>query len=323
MLLKTRVLIITAASLASLVIMGAFGLYTMRQSMYEERHAQLNQLLDFADSQIRYFYSLEASGKLSRQEAQERAKEALGSQKQGNNYYFIRSLTDDTFIYHPIASRINKADDGGIQTGGRTTAQINRDELAKSTNNKAFVLINTAKPGDQTKALYPKLNGLLKFEPWGWMPGTGFFVDDIESEFKKKAAIFLLVAGVLVTALAVLVFRMRADILHQLGGEPQDAAESMRRIARGDLNINISLQEGDSTSLMASLKQMQLKLNNITSTIQENSTALSTQVDQFERAAKTYTEEKSEEAFSELLRSVNKLGRISDILGKSISRFRL
>lgn len=323
MLLKTRVLIITAASLVSLVIMGAFGLYTMRQNMYEERHAQLNQLLDFADSQIRYFYSLETSGKLSRQEAQVRAKEALGSQRQGNNYYFIRALNDDTFIYHPIASRINKADDGGIQANGQTTAQINRDELAKSKDNKAFVLINTAKPGDQTKALYPKLNGLLKFEPWGWMPGTGFFVDDIESQFHKKAAIFLLVAGILVAALAALVFRMRADILRLLGGEPQNAADSMRRIASGDLNINISLQEGDTTSLMASLKQMQLKLNNITSTIQENSTTLSNQVEQFDRVAKAYTEEKSEETFAELLRSVNRLGRISGILGKSISRFRI
>ena len=59
MRLKTQVLIIVAASLVSLVVMGGFGLYTMRQSMYDERHDQINQLLGFAGSQLLYFYSLE------------------------------------------------------------------------------------------------------------------------------------------------------------------------------------------------------------------------------------------------------------------------
>lgn len=323
MRLKTRVLIIIAAALVGLVIMGGVGLYTMRQSMYEERRAQISQLLDFADSELKYFYSLETSGKMSREEAQGRAKEAIGAQKQGNNYYFIRTLNDDNFIYHPIASRIGKPDDGGKQADGRTTAQINRDELAKSNDNKAFVQISTAKPDDQSKKPYPKLNGVLKFEPWGWMPGTGFFVDDIESRFRKQAAIFLVVGGVLIALLAVLVFRMRSIILQQLGGEPQDAADSMKRIASGDLRVEILVHERDTSSLMASLKLMQMKLNNITSTIQENSTTLSDQVAHFDRIAKSYAETKTEEAFSDLLRTVKKLGKIADILGKSISRFRL
>ena len=323
MRLKTQVLIIVAASLVSLVVMGVFGLYTMRQSMYDERRAQINQLLDFADSQLQYFYSLEKSGALSHEEAQARAKEAIGAQRQGNNYYFIRTLTDDNFVYHPVASRIGKPDDGGKQPDGRTTAQINRDELAKSTDNKAFVLITTAKPNDPSKVVYPKLNGVLKFEPWGWMPGTGFFVDDIETAFQKKAMVFLGVAAILVALVGILVFKMRSDILKQLGGEPKEAADSLRLIAGGDLGVTIVVKEGDTTSLMASLKQMQLKLNNITSTIQENASALSSQVAQFDRAAKAYVEVKTEDALAELMRTVNRLGRVSDILGKSIARFRL
>ena len=85
MRLKTRVLIIIIASLVGLVAMGSFGLYSMRQGMMEERRAQITQLLDFADSQLKYFQGLEVSGKLSREEAQARAKEAIGAQKQGSN----------------------------------------------------------------------------------------------------------------------------------------------------------------------------------------------------------------------------------------------
>ena len=324
MRLKTRVLIIITASLVGLVAMGSFGLYSMRQGMMEERRAQITQLLDFADSQLKYFQELETSGKLTREEAQARAKEAIGAQKQGNNnYFFIRTLKDDFFVHHPIASRMGKPDDGGKLPDGRTTVQAYRDELAKSQDNKAFLELKAPKPGSQDKTQYPKLNGVLKFEPWGWMPGIGFFVDDIEARFWKQSSLFLAVGGALLALLALLVWRMRSTILQQLGGEPQDAAESMKKIANGNLGIEIVLEKDDNSSLMASLKLMQMKLSNLTSAIQENAQTLSEQVQKFDGVAKNYAETKSDEDLSSLQRAVKKLGKTADILGKSISRFKL
>ena len=93
MRLKNRVMVIISASLASLTIMGLFGLYTMRQSVMEEREAQIVQLLDFADSQLRYFHALELNGHMNREVAQARAMEAISAQRQDSNYFFIRSLT--------------------------------------------------------------------------------------------------------------------------------------------------------------------------------------------------------------------------------------
>ena len=323
MRLKTRVLIIILASLLGLVIMGFFGLHSMRQSMYEERRAQINQSLDFTESLLKYFYAQEASGKLTREEAQARAKEAIGAQKQGNNYYFIRTLKDDYFVLHPIASRLGKPDDGGKFPDGRTVVQAYRDELAKSTDNKAFLELNTLKPGAPENKTYPKLNGVVKFEPWGWMPGIGFFIDDIESRFWNQAIYFLIVGTVLLTLVAVLIFRMRRNILQQLGGEPHDAVESMRKIAGGDLSVNIQLAKGDDNSMMASLKLMQMKLTNITSAIQDNTATLSEQVKSFDDAAKAYAESKSEEQLPALLKAVTKIGKTAEILNRSIARFKL
>jgi methyl-accepting chemotaxis protein len=304
--------------------MSLFGLYSMRQGMMEERRTQITQLLDFADSQTRYFYALETSGRMTRDEAQARAKEAIGAQKQGtSNYFFIRHLTNDTFILHPIASRVGQADDGGILPDGRSVAQTNRDALAKSKDNKAFIELTALKPGTQDQKLYPKLNGIIKFEPWGWMTGIGFYLDDIDNRFWKQSQIFLLVGGLLFAVMALLVFRMRSTILRQLGGDPQDAADSMRKIANGNLNVEIVLEKGDNTSLMASLNVMQMKLTNLTSAIQENATSLSGQVNIFDEAAKSYSETKSEEGLADLLRSVKKIGKTVNILEKSIARIKL
>lgn len=323
MRLKSRVFIIVAASLLGLAVMGLFGLYSMRQALLEERRAQITQLLDFADSQLKYFHGLETAGKLSTEEAQARAKEAIGAQKQDSNYFFIRTLSDDYFVHHPIAERMGKPDDGGKLADGRTAVQTYHDELAKSTGNKAFVELLTTKPGDPSKSLYPKLNGVLKFEPWGWMPGIGFYIDDINSRFWRQSSIFLAVGGVLFALLALLTFRMRAAILQQLGGEPQEAAENMRKIANGDLSVDIPVDANDSSSMMASLKLMQMKLTNLTSAIQDNATTLADQVRTFDGVAKVYAETRTEEDFSALNRSVKKLGKTADILGKSISRFKM
>jgi len=324
MRLKTRVLIIVAASLAALLIMGSMGLYAMRASMLQERRAQIAQLLDFAESQLRYFHGLETSGKISRGEAQARAKEAIGAQRQGkDNYFFIRSLTDDYFVLHPIASRMGKPDDGGRLPDGRTVVQAYREGLAASKDNKTFFELNTLRPGAQEGKRFPKLNGAIKFEPWGWMVGIGFYLDDIDARFWKQSIALILLGSILILALGALIFRMRTVILRQLGGEPHDAAESIKRIANGDLNVDIPLRKNDTDSLMASLKVMQMKLKNITSSIQENTSTLSEQINTFDAIAKDYAQTKSDEAFAALLKSVKKLGRTADILGKSISRFKL
>ena len=119
------------------------------------------------------------------------------------------------------------------------------------------------------------------------------------------------------------ILRMRKDILGQLGGEPHEAVENMRKIANGDLSVNIQLAKGDDNSMMASLKLMQMKLKNMTGSIQENATTLAEQVKSFDDSARVYAETKSEEEFAALMRTVKKLGKTADILGKSVSRFRL
>lgn len=321
MRLKNRVMVIITASLASLTVMGAFGLYTVRQSVIEEREEQITQLLDFADSQLRYFHALEINGNMTREVAQARAIEAISAQRQDSNYFFIRSTDDDLFIYHPIAARVGKPDDGGIMPDGRSTAQAYRDALSKSPNNKAFVKIVAPKP-DVPNKQFPKLNGVMKFEPWGWMPGTGFYVDDIEARFWRQAGVFLVVGGVLLALVAVLVLRMRVVILRQLGGEPHDAAKYMKKIANGDLAVEIPVGDHDNDSLMASLKLMQMKLINMTSTIRENANVLSAQVRTFEESAEGYAETKSEVELERLLQSTKKLGKTAGILEKSISRFK-
>lgn len=323
MQLRTRVLVIILASLLGLLIMAGVGLHALRQSLYEERRAQISQLLDFSESLVKYYYAQETTGKLSREEAQARAKEAIAAQKHDNDYFFIRNLNDNYFILHPISSRLGKPDDGGKTPDGRIVVEAYRQELENSQDYKAYIQLTAPKPGVSANKSFAKLNGVLKFEPWGWMIGIGFFIDDIEARFWHQAHYFLGIGCLLLAIVALLLLRMRASILRQLGGEPAAAAESMRKIASGDLSIRIRLAPGDDSSMMASLKLMQMKLTNITTAIKDNTATLADQVGKFDEAAKTYAGSHAEEHLPPLLKAAARIGKTAELLNRSIARFKL
>jgi methyl-accepting chemotaxis protein len=86
----------------------------------------------------------------------------------------------------------------------------------------------------------------------------------------------VIVGGIFVGVLgaALFGFVLVRSITRQLGAEPAQAAAVAERVAAGDLSAAISLQPGDTTSLMAQLKAMQTSLANVVSDVRQNSEAV-------------------------------------------------
>ncbi len=77
------------------------------------------------------------------------------------------------------------------------------------------------------------------------------------NQFKEQALIYLLVIAVLTLILIGLIgYYSTRSILHQLGGEPEDAAAIATELALGNLTHTITLKPGDNSSLMARMKQL-------------------------------------------------------------------
>ena len=253
---------IIAASLVGMFILGLIGLLQLRSSMLEERQDQIALILDYAQAQMKYFHGLETEGKMTRGEAQLRAREAIGAQRKGDDYIFVRSLADDVMLVHVNPSRIGKVDLGTKLPDGRPSSVAYKEALAASKDGKAFITIQTVRPNSQDKATFPKLNGVVKFEPWGWMAGTGFFVDDIQRVFWEDAIRMLIVSAVLLGVIFFLAVRTMRSILGDLGGEPRYAAKIALDIANGDLSRGIETS-GSSASLLGSMRLMRENLHGI------------------------------------------------------------
>ena len=270
MKLSTRLGIVVACAVLGLILIGGLGLRSLHNSLMEERHAQINTLLKLSVGMVENFYQQEQAGKFNRQEAQTRAAAALMGLKSGSDYMFARN-DQNILIAHANPARIGKVDLGSKVPDGRTTVDVYRDGLAKQ-GKFAFVEILTSKPGAKTDDLLPKLNGVTRFEPWGWTIGTGFFLDDIDAAYNRYALVMGFVGLAILVATAALSAVFARQIYAQLGGEPSYAAAMVNAVAQGDLTQHLA--EAPRGSLLFALREMQANMKALIANIHGQSEAL-------------------------------------------------
>ena len=108
-------------------------------------------------------------------------------------------------------------------------------------------------------------------------------VDDARRGYDEAAKRYTAIRAVSIAVIAAgLLFailfgaRMVSSIARELGGEPGQAAELARSVAAGDLSARVALRAGDSTSLMAQLKEMQVRLGKVVGSVRANSESVAT-----------------------------------------------
>jgi methyl-accepting chemotaxis protein len=104
---------------------------------------------------------------------------------------------------------------------------------------------------------------------------------DYQSELMKKSGdaandavqsalmVIIVLAIIAVIAGAVIALMIVRNLMKQLGGEPDYAAEAVHKIAQGDLTATLDIKSGDTSSLMYSLKTMQDSLRGIVAEIKK------------------------------------------------------
>lgn len=77
-----------------------------------------------------------------------------------------------------------------------------------------------------------------------------------------RNTMFAILAGVVLIA-AIAATWIMLGVFRQLGGEPSVAQQTLRRIADGDLGVEVPIRKGDETSLLATLSGMTQRLRSV------------------------------------------------------------
>jgi methyl-accepting chemotaxis protein len=267
MKLSHRLSLLTAAAFLGMVLLGAMSLLSIRNSLIEDRKAQISNLLLMGESLLKRYQGMEASGQLTREQAQAAAALSLTAlNNEGKSYFWAREPSG-LLRAHPNAKLVGTIPQSQAKTyDGRPDGEAYAAAMAQS--HVGFVTLLVKRPGGTE--LIPKMNGAVSFPAWNWWLGTGFYMDDIDAAFWRSTWLFgsACLAGALVIGL--LCWRMGRSILRLLGGEPAYAASVTERIAAGDLTGRVELRADDDGSLLLAMSRMQARLAGTVSRIRSS-----------------------------------------------------
>jgi len=115
-----------------------------------------------------------------------------------------------------------------------------------------------------------------------------------ESAATTRLNVGLIVGGLVFgVALAVLIIR---NLVGQLGGEPDYAAEVVREVAGGNLSVEIRTKPGDTRSLLAAMKAMVDKLSQVVSEVSNGAEGITGAAEQVSATAQSLSQATSEQA---------------------------
>ena len=241
-----------------------------RNVMFEERKQALSNTIGMVHTLLNGYAEQVEAGELSEAEAKARATKDLDAIRFGSdrdNYVFVFNA-DAELVYHPRrdagTDMSNYEDPNGVA--------VYRDLAALAEEGSGY--LPYASRDASSDALFPKLSYVERFQPWGWNMAAGVYTNDIQAAFIDKLwtyALVLLVAGGFLTAAFLVVIR---SVYRSLGGEPDEAARVVGRIAEGDLTTPTSLRDGDTQSLMYAIERMRLELSRTIARIRQSSESI-------------------------------------------------
>lgn len=280
MKISTRMLIIMLLSAIGFIALSTMALVEIKTSMMEDRKTKIRNLVEYAHTQLGFYDAQVKSGKLTLEQAQAMAKDALRVARYDSKEYFWINDFQPKTLMHPIKPELEGKDQTGNKDVNGKALYVEFVNVVRA-QGAGFVDYYWSKPGSD--APVPKLSYVKGFEPWGWIVGTGIYIDDVDAAFKKDALVLGSLSAVVLFVLIILGYLVRTSIVRQLGGEPNEAAAVMHQVAAGDLTASVSNAPSD--SLLGALDNMVRTLRGLISEINSGANQLVDNAEQIKHAS--------------------------------------
>ena len=282
--LRTRLALIVLAAFAGMLLLATISAVQSRTSLINEKKTLIRHGTQGIHNAVMHFQKQELEGKLSREEAQRLAKEVILNARyggaDGKTEYYYAWTTEGVGVVH-----IKRELEGRLMienlkdSKGRYTLK----DMKAALNSGADGFLDAEFPRPGGTAPVPKILFVMLVPNWNWMLGTGVYIDDVDTDFRKNLIESGLEALGLASLIALLGFMIARSVLHQIGGEPSRANEIMQRVSAGDLTPQ--LEKAPAGSLLASLDHMVDSLRQMVGEINRDANNLVTNAEKISRAS--------------------------------------
>lgn len=167
-----------------LLVLGGLILYLLipafEENLMDSKKVMIQELTNSVWSLLNDYEKRVESGELSLEEAQTRAINRIRQLRYGEenkDYFWINDL-HPVMILHPYRPELEGQDLSNYQDEKGTLIFVEFVKTVTQESDRGFVNYYWQLRDDQT-TIAPKLSYVRLFEPWGWVVGTGVYLDDV------------------------------------------------------------------------------------------------------------------------------------------------
>jgi methyl-accepting chemotaxis protein len=259
--LISLVILFPVLALLSWLVQGGYD------AALEARKTALRQHVEIVVGIVKAAQAQESLG-TSRDAAQSAAKQAIAALRyDGKEYFWINDMNAHV-VMHPIKPELNGKDASSIKDpNGKAVFVAFADQVRRA--GKGFVEYQWPKPGNDQPV--DKLSYIEGFEPWGWVIGTGLYIDDLRTKFLQSMAEVALV----IFAVSMVVAYLFVSFYRVMNGGLNETRRHLHAMTNGDLTTSPAPWGRDEAAqLMRDLAAMQDSLRRVVSRVREASTSI-------------------------------------------------
>ncbi len=175
-------------------------------ALLEKKKSGIQDSTQIIWDMVRFYHNLEKNGQMTRAQAQKIALQNIESIRFGDdlkNYFWINDL-HPKMILHPYVKSLEGQDLNEFKDPAGNRLFVDMVEKTSITGS-AFVSYQWQWQ-DNENIVLPKISFVKRYNPWGWIIGTGVYLDDVAVEARKQARHLLVTIMIVLTLVLFLSF---------------------------------------------------------------------------------------------------------------------
>ncbi|AZD35798.1 Methyl-accepting chemotaxis sensor/transducer protein [Pseudomonas chlororaphis subsp. aurantiaca] len=270
MSISRRLWLILIVAVLMLMTLGMLMLKQINEDLYQAKVQKTQHVVQTANGVLAYFQGLESAGSLDRATAQKQALSAIrGLRYDQSDYFWINDLTP-VMVMHPTNPKLDGQNLAAIRDPDGFAVFNEMVAIAKA---KGAGMINYRWPKPGASEPVQKTSYVQLFQPWGWIIGSGVYIDDVQAEFRSQVVKASVVGIAIALLMALLVLLIARSIVRPL----QETVHAMANIASGESDLTRTLDthgQDEVTELARHFNGFTAKLRLVVSQLQVSASAL-------------------------------------------------
>ncbi|MDQ2082393.1 cache domain-containing protein [Xanthobacteraceae bacterium Astr-EGSB] len=225
-----RIYAVIALCFACFGAVTYYQTHELGEGLRQQKQIELSHLGDLAIAIVKEERALADKAGLPAAEAQARAARRLQQLRYGDGDYFWINDMHPRMVMHPTNPKLDGSDLSDNKDPNGKRLFIEMIDVVKRSGS-GFVAYQWPKPGHDKPQ--PKLSYVTGYAPWGWVIGTGVYIDDLSAQTWQAAQKALMITGVVLLLVALVATLIARGIAKPM----QVMTAAMRELASGRLDV--------------------------------------------------------------------------------------